>query len=324
MHKRIAGIGAVVVSLAILGGCASPAENGTGGDDEIDLSLVYLKKSDPFFITIGCGAQDAADDAGVNLTIQGTNDYGAPMQIPVLDAVAALEPDALIVSPGDPVALYEPLKQKFFDTGAKVILVNSDLENTDIVTAQVKSDNELGGRKAAEAVVGLLDGGSGSVLAISNTPGNPTTQARTDGFENGLAGAPGITYVGVQYGQNTTTKIAAIVQAAVAQNDDLAGIFAADLTTAEAAAAALKQLGKSGSVKLVTFDAGPQQVEALENDTIQALVAQQPYQMGRNAVEQAIKAVKGEEVTPEIKSEFTVITKANLADAQDAIYRDQC
>ena len=39
---------------------------------------------------------------------------------------------------------------------------------------------------------------------------------------------------------------------------------------------------------VVGFDAGPAQVEALENGTVQALISQQPAEIGRQGLEQVV------------------------------------
>jgi len=55
----------------------------------------------------------------------------------------------------------------------------------------------------------------------------------------------------------------------------------------------VKAAGKSGKVKLVEFDAGPPQVQALKAGTISALIAQYPYGIGSLAVQLAYKYVTG-------------------------------
>jgi hypothetical protein len=62
----------------------------------------------------------------------------------------------------------------------------------------------------------------------------------------------------------------------------------------------VRQAGKAGSVNIIGFDAGPEQVKALKEGTVQALIAQQPEVIGRHGVQQAIKALKGEATEKEI------------------------
>jgi ribose transport system substrate-binding protein len=81
------------------------------------------------------------------------------------------------------------------------------------------------------------------------------------------------------------------------------------------ATTAVKQAGKSGKVKLVEFDAEPLQVQALKSGTIDALVAQDPYDIGRMGVELAVKYINGQKAG--IKKHYgtgsAIITKANVS-----------
>jgi len=77
-------------------------------------------------------------------------------------------------------------------------------------------------------------------------------------------------------------------------------------------------------VTVVGFDAGPAQVEQLEAGTVQALIAQQPAEIGSQGLEQVIAELDGEEPEGEIQTGFTIVTKDNLAENQDALYRSEC
>ena len=77
---------------------------------------------------------------------------------------------------------------------------------------------------------------------------------------------------------------------------------------------------------VVGFDAGPAQVEQLEAGDVQALVMQKPYDIGYQGVQQAVLAVLGEEVTPEIETDFVVATTDNMEDPEinQWFYRADC
>jgi ribose transport system substrate-binding protein len=86
----------------------------------------------------------------------------------------------------------------------------------------------------------------------------------------------------------------------------------------------LKQAGKLGDVKVVGFDAGPKQVEDLKSGLVQALIAQRPAEIGKDGVEQALNALEGKPTTKQIGTDFSVITKDNLDEQQDALYKSTC
>jgi ribose transport system substrate-binding protein len=75
---------------------------------------------------------------------------------------------------------------------------------------------------------------------------------------------------------------------------------------------ALRQHNLAGKVKFVGFDTSPALIEALRNGEIDALVAQDPRTMGRQAVTAAVRHLRGEPVEPVIDTGAAVVTRDNV------------
>ena len=97
---------------------------------------------------------------------------------------------------------------------------------------------------------------------------------------------------------------------------DLRGIFAASEPGAIGAAQAIKAAGKSGEVKLVAFDAAEEQITALKEGSIQALIVQNPYNMGYLGVKAVMDALGGKPVEKIIDTGVTVVTMENFNDPE--------
>jgi ribose transport system substrate-binding protein len=272
-----------------------------------------------------CGAQEAARAAGATLNVQAPDEFDAALQTPVVNAVVAQKPDAILVAPTDTKAMIPPLTQAK-DAGIKLVFVDTTTENgAELAESEIASDNLEGGREAARALAELT-GGKGSVLMINVKPGISTTDARAKGFEEEIKNTPGLKYVGVEYSNDKPEIAAAKTTAALAAHPDLVGIFGTNLFSAEGAATGLRSAGASEKVKIVGFDAGPKQVEDLEQGIVQALIAQKPADIGKAGVEQAIHALKGEPVEKKIGTGFVVVTKENMnnPDVQPFLYKSSC
>jgi ribose transport system substrate-binding protein len=313
----------LTLGAAVLAACGDDDDSGGGGGGGggKDLTLVAGVKGDEFYITMNCGAQAEAKKLGASLNFQGPNEFSADQQTPIVNAVAAKKPDAVLIAPTDTKAMYAPIKQ-LADGGSKVVLVDTTLEQADLAVSQIASDNEGGGREAASTLAKLI-GGSGKVFVVNVKPGISTTDLRAKGFEAGAKEA-GLDYIGQQYSQDDPAKAASIVKAILASNPDLKGIFATNLFSAEGAASGLKEAGKLGDVKIVGFDAGPKQVQDLKDGLVQALIAQRPAQIGSLGVQQAVAALDDKPTKKKIATGFVSITKDNLAQNQDALYKASC
>ena len=292
----------------------------SGGKKSYKMTLIAGVKGDEFYITMNCGAQAEAKKLGVKLDFQGPQEFDASQQTPIVNAVAAKKPDAVLIAPTDTKALYAPIKQ-MADSGTKIVLVDTTLDQPDMAVSQISSDNEAGGKTAAETLAKLI-GGKGKVYVINVQPGVSTTDAREKGFVAG-AKAAGLDYVGREYSNDKPEIAAAKTKAALQKNSDLKGIFGTNLFSAEGADTGVREAGAK-NVKIVGFDAGPKQVQDLKDGLVQGLIAQKPADIGSQGVEQAYNALTGKPTTKKIGTESVSITKDNLSQNEGALYKPSC
>lgn len=288
-----------------------------------NLSFVQGVAGDEFYISMNCGAQAEAAKLGVTVNVQGPQKFDPTLQKPIVDSVLASKPDGLLIAPTDVTAMQSPLTQAA-EAGIKLVLVDTTVKDPSIAVSAIASDNEGGGTAAFEAVKALNPSG-GKVLVMSTDPGISTVDARIKGFEGAAKSDSAFTYLGVQYSHNDPATASQLISAALQKDPDIVGVFATNLFSAEGSATGIRQSGKSGQVKLVTFDAGPNQVKALKEGTVQALVAQQPALIGQYGVDAAVAALEGTSVPKNVQTGFTVITKDNVDGAgADAVYKSSC
>ena len=285
------------------------------------MSFVQGVAGDEFYISMQCGIEAEAAKLGVTVNTQGPQKFDPTLQKPIVDSVVASKPDALLIAPTDVAAMQRPL-QDAAAAGIKVVSVDTTVQDPSFAASQVASDNEGGGAAAFDAIKAKNPKG-GKVLVISTDPGISTVDARVNGFEKAAGADSAFQYVGVQYSHNDPATAAQLVTAALQKDPDIVGIFSTNLFSAKGTATGVKQAGKGDQITIVGFDAGPNQVKALKDGTVQALVAQQPGTIGTDGLDQAVAALDGGTVTPKIQTGFTVITADNV-DTSDAVYKSSC
>ena len=287
-----------------------------------NLQFIQGVQGDEFYITMKCGIEAEAAKLGVTVKTQGPQKFDPTLQKPILDSVMAAKPDAVMIAPTDVTAMQNPLQQASQST--KVVLVDTTTDNPSYATSAIASDNEGGGRAAFDAIKQLNPNG-GKVMVMSTDPGVSTVDARIKGFEDAVKADSKFTYLNVQYSHNDPATAANLMGSALQKDPDMVGVFAANLFSAEGTATGVRQANKGDQVKVVSFDAGPNQVKALKEGTVQALVAQQPEIIGRYGVDMAVAALDGGTVTPKVQTGFTIITKDNVdGDGAAAIYKSSC
>ncbi len=314
---------ALVAASGNLGGgmTASAANSATQGKS---IAFVPGVTGNAFYISMECGIRSEAEKYGFKVNVQGPQQFDPSLQTPIVNAVVAANPAGLLIAPTGNKAMFVPISQAA-KAGIKVALVDTTLENTAPAITAIATDNMAGGAAAADALAKLI-GEKGEVMVIAFQAGASTSDQRQKGFETEIKKYPGISYVGFQISNNDPSKAAAQVTSTLAAHPNLAGIFATNDRSAEGAATGLRNANKVGTVKVVGFDAGEEQIKQLKDGLVQALIAQQPYQIGVDGVDAIAKALGGQGVERAVTTGTVTITKDNLGnpDIQKAFYKDKC
>ncbi|MDQ0468612.1 ABC transporter substrate-binding protein [Labrys wisconsinensis] len=309
-----------LLGIAAIGASLSAAGPGMAADKT--MALVLGVKGSPFYQALACGAKARAKELGIALAVSAPDQFAADSQVPVVNAVTATAPAVAAIVPTDMQALIAPMKQ-LSDRGTKVITIDQTIGDASFVQTQVLTDNEAGGKLAADAMNTLL-GGKGKVLVITQPPGSAAQDARTTGFEEELKKYPGIVYLGPQYQSDDPQKAAEIVTSTLSAHPDLAGLFSTNDQGAIGAITGLKQAGAAGKVKVVAYDAATAEVNAFKNGTIHALIAQNPKQEGEVAVEAAAKLMAGGSLDKTTLTEIVTIKAGDSATAEKYEYKGDC
>ncbi len=148
-----------------------------GRSDGYKIAFVQGVAGDEFYISMQCGIEAEAEAQGATVTTQGPEKFDPTLQKPIVDAVVASQPDALLIAPTDVSAMQAPIAAAEA-AGIKVVLVDTTLEDPSGAVSQISSsDNEGGGAAAFEAIQKANPNG-GKVLVVSTDPGVSTTDAR--------------------------------------------------------------------------------------------------------------------------------------------------
>ena len=291
------------------------------GKDKVTIALVPGLTADGFYVTMHHGAQAAAKALGTELVYQGAAEWNVSLQVPVLDAVIARKPDAIMIAPTDKVQLIAPLK-KAHDAGIAIVCVDTFIGTgvfqtgsgeADFPISYVASDNVLGGRMAARALAKAI-GEKGKVYVSNVKPGISTTDQREEGFKDEMKKYPGVQVLETQFNDNDANKAAAQVQAVFGRVPDLAGVFGANLFSASGTSNGVTQAGQAGKIKIAGFDAPESIVPQLKDGTFTLTIAQHPAEIGYFGFVTAFAHVTDNPVPAAIGTGFTVMTAANIDD----------
>lgn len=261
------------------------------------------------------GAETAAKDLGAEFTVEYAN--GDPTkQIADIENMVEKGINMLVVGPADSegiVPTINSLKEKGVSVGTSDIGVSGTE-----VAFHVASDNYAIGVSAAEYAGELLEG-KGKIAIVGWAVASATSD-REKGFVDTIESKyPEIQIVEHQDVQGDRQVSLSTCESIIQADEDIALIFGANAECALGAYSATQSLNRT-DIFVVSVDSDNEVMDAIiSGSNLVATITQDPYNMGYQAVSNAIKYLKGESVE-DISIPHLVVTKEN---AQEIVDRDQ-
>src|SRR3954454_5866287 len=309
----------LTVAVSILGitsGCNRDVPATRTGAPRV--AFVMKTLNHPFFLDMQRGAQEAADRAGIQLVVQAAErelDVGEQMQI--IENILQTGIKILIVTPSGSREIASAIV-KANRAEVPVVLVDTRVDpkaaadNHLRIASFIGSDNYEGGRLAGEHLAAST-GGTARVAVLEGIPGHETGDSRLRGFRDALQKHPGMTIVASQPANWERDQGFTVFQNMLQAHADIDTVFACNDIMALGAVEAIDAAGRTGKVRVLGFDAIDDARRAMAEGRMEATVAQFPDEMGRAAIDAAVKALRGESVPTDISVRIGLVTKDNAA-----------
>ena len=287
------------------------AFSGCNRSDTIRIGVVPKAVAHEFWVAVQAGAREAGAEAGVTIEWQGPPAETAfSRQIEIVEAMINSRVDGLVLAPTEATALIGAVERANRE-GIPVTIFDSAI-NSDNYVSFVASNNYEAGVTAAHTLADLL-GATGEVVVIKNVAGSASTMKREAGFEETIASNyPGIRIADFKYCQSDRSVALAVTENMLTAHPNLDGVFASAEPGTVGAARALRNRGLTEQVKLVGFDWTYTLEEDFREGVIRALVVQDPFEIGRRAVQTVLAAIRGEVPPKRIDTATHVVTLENI------------
>jgi simple sugar transport system substrate-binding protein len=261
---------------------AAPAAAGANGGCSVtkDVRIAVVthgQATSNFWAVVQNGVRQAQKDLCITVEYSSPETFDMVRMGELIDAAVAKKPDGLVVSLPDASALGPHIK-KAVDAGIPVVSMNSgsDVFQKFGILTHVGSDEAVAGMAGGRRL-GTL--GVKNAICVNDEVGNAALDTRCEGFTKGLAesgakmkvlAAPTGDPVGVQ------NAVAAALQA----DSSIDGVVTMGPDGAVPTLKAIKAADRLSTVKMATFDLGPDTLTAVQNGEIQFAIDQQQFLQG--------------------------------------------
>ncbi len=310
----------VLVALLAVSGCSKPAAPADGTPPPGPAASVpkiagMVFQEDQFFRLVLFGMRDAAKKAGVEL-LEGNSAMKPEKEIQLVNTYVARKVDAIILSPISAKGSVAALKQAA-DKGIKVVTYNTSVEGDLAVSAVASIEEDLGAQtgKAAKKYIEEKLGGKAKIAVFCFKSQAPEqSEARVGGFKKEVGTLPGVEFVAEQDAWLPELGVKRVGDVLTA-NPEVNIIWAANEGGTVGAVMAVKNADKVGQVAVFGTDASEQLLGFLQSrdNILQAITSQRPTELGRLAVENALKAIKGEAVEKKVSLPGVCLSRTDPA-----------
>lgn len=224
--------------------------------------------------------------------------------------------DLIIISPKEARPLTKPVAEAY-QKGIPVIVLDRKVEG-DQYTCFIGADNVKIGREAGKYLVKLL-GGKGKVVELKGLMTSTPGQERHQGFMEGIAGSQ-IEIIFDADCQWLEPNAQREMQSALARFPQIDAVYAHNDPSAHGAYLAARQegRGREKTIKFIGIDALPHEGVRYVKEGILTATFEYPTG-GKEAIETALKILKGEQVPKNITLGTRIFTKENVDKGGEAL-----
>ncbi len=300
-HRWLAG--ALIAATVLIPGCNRSTKK--------TIAVIPKGTSHMFWVSVQAGALAAGKDLNVEVLWNGpAQETEYDRQVQIMDSMIARHVDGIALAVTEKTAMVPPL-DRAAAAGIPVTVFDSGINSEKYLTF-VATNNYEAGQFAARKLAELM-GGKGEVGLLANAPGSGSTMDREKGFTDVLEKEfPNIKIVATQFGMSDRAKARASAENILTAHPDLGGMFASSEPSSVGVALALKARNRSGKTRFVAFDSSDSMIEDLQGGTIDAMVVQDPFHMGYEAVKSLVDNWSGKPPAKRMDLHAKVLTKADL------------
>ena len=311
IERRVARLTVWILACAsVVAGCGP-----RGGEESAarPLKVAFVTNNSADFWTIARRGVEKADDelADVEAEFRLTSDGTAAEQQRVVDDLLTKGVDAIAISPVDPqnqVALINAAAQR-----TMVFTQDSDAPDS-ARTCYIGTDNLAAGRQAGQLIREAIPEG-GTVMLFVGKLDARNAQERVQGIKEALVGSM-VRILDVRTDDVDDVRAKANAADTLVRYPDIKGLVGLWSYNGPAILNAVREAGKVGRVRIITFDEADETLAGIKDGAIHATVVQQPYEFGYQAIKRMAQAVHGDRsFIPETKQIIVptlVVNRANV------------
>lgn len=271
--------------------------------------LVPEELDNEYWKLVEQGAQDAAKKYNVMLEYTGPTKANIDEHLKTIEMSAAAKVDGIITQ-GLSDEQFTPLINKVVGEGIPVITIDTDVTNSKRI-AYIGTDNYYSGYLAGRALVNDTLGKANVAIITGSLYANHQIQ-RVKGFEDAVKNDKGIHVITVEDSEISRVRASEKAYQIMQEHPEVNAFFGTSALDGIGIAQVVQEYNKQDRIYIIGFDTLPDTINYIRKGVIKATVAQQPYEMGYDAVKMMVSRMEGKKLSPVIHTKTEIIRNGDL------------
>ena len=272
-----------------------------------NLCVLFPHMKDSFWVAVAYGIVEEAKRQGVNMTLYEAGGYeNLPRQLSQFDDCLAGGADAIIVG-----AISEAGLAKKFEEGiaaGKPVISTVNPVADAPTTAKMFVEFDTMGEQTGNYLKQYLGDKEAKVVNFPGPAGSGWAESFNDGFKRAIEGDDKIELLDEKFGDSGVAVQMQLIQDALQAYPEMNVIWGT-APTAEAAIAAVAEVGREGEILIMSSYENQAMLDALNRGDILGFATQYPVLEGRVAIDMAVRALEGKPVIKFVKPIPDMIAK---------------
>ncbi len=300
----------IMLSVLVLWLPACGGDTLSTDESKLKIKIIVKKRDADFFNVVRMGAEAAGKEFNAEVEYDGPDsEKDIDKQIKMVDQAISEQFNAIVLAAADYNRL-APVAEKAANQNIPVIIIDSQL-NSDRINTFIGTDNIDAGNRLGSTLISRV--GTDCKIAVMNfIKGAASSDLREKGLYEVIDRYPSVKVVSNLYCNSDESLAYQLTQQAVKDNPDLKAIVCTNAYGAVGTARAIKSEKLSGKVKIIGLDSTPEQADFLEKGVIEALVIQNPFNMGYLGISYAIASINHKPVPKNTNTGLTIIDRDNM------------
>lgn len=259
-----------------------------------NICVLFPHMKDSFWVAVAYGIVEEAKRQNVNMTLFEAGGYeNLPRQLSQFDDCMAGGYDAIVIGAISEAGLALKFEEGI-DAGIPVISTVNPVAEAK-TTAKMFVEFDTMGEQTGVYLLEALGGDTANVVNFPGPAGSGWAEAFNDGFKAAIEGHDNVNLLDEKFGDSGVSVQLALIQDALQAYPEMNVIWGT-APTAEAAIAAVAEVGREGEIMIMSSYENQAMLDALNNGDILGFATQYPVLEGRVAIDMAVRALQGEEL----------------------------